>query len=118
MKNIIEYLAWLEFNRPTDPKITPLTPEQQAILLRGIRETGVKKSVAHLHEIGLESFLYFSRWLLAQSINPAEIDEDLLFDYLADLKIMASAMELIFNSDRINSMVEFKLQLAAESLKQ
>lgn len=41
--------------------------------------------------------------------DPEEM-EDKLYDELADMKIMMGQAELLFDSDRINRRVEFKLE--------
>lgn len=77
------------------------------ILRKAILKWGVKTQINKIQEELLELALVLNQ-LNCPTKLPSEMEEK-LYDELADVKIMMAQAEIIFDSDRINKRVDFKL---------
>lgn len=77
------------------------------ILLKAISKWGIPTQTNKLQEELLELALVLNQ-LNCPTKLPSEMEEK-LYDELADVKIMMAQSEIIFDSDRINKRVEYKL---------
>ena len=102
--NIIELMAKADFD-PSPLTVKPFTPEQIKAMVTRIKSVGVRNAIADIHTACLRCAMA----LHASANESGTLPED-LFERLADLKIAAAMMELMFNQDRVNALVELTLQ--------
>jgi len=77
------------------------------ILYKAIEKWGTKTQINKIQEEALELSLVLNQ-MNCPTKDPIEMEEK-LYDELADVKIMMAQAEILFDSERINERVEFKL---------
>lgn len=83
----------------------------QDILLRIIAKWGTETQINKIQEELLELSLVLNQ-LNCPTKDPKEM-EDKLYNELADVKIMMAQAYIIFDEDRINARVKYKLSMCA-----
>lgn len=77
------------------------------ILQKAIDKWGKDAQINKLHEEALELALILIK-MKCPTKNKEELEAE-LYEELADMKIMLAQAEMIFDADRINEQVKFKL---------
>ena len=78
------------------------------ILKKAIEKFGVRNQINKIQEEALELALVLNQRNCSQ--KDSKEMEDKLYDELADMKIMMAQAEILFDADRINARVEYKLK--------
>jgi len=78
------------------------------ILYKVIEKWGRDTQINKIQEEALELSLILNQ-RLCPTKDPEQMEEN-LYDELADMKIMMAQAEILFDADRINERVKFKLE--------
>jgi len=79
----------------------------QVILHKAIEKWGVETQINKIQEEALELSLIINQ-IKCPTKDPIEMEEK-LYDELADMKIMMAQAEILFDNNRINQRVQYKL---------
>ena len=118
--NILEKMAKEEFGPKHDLVIEQLTEVQKRTLLALISKIGVRGAIQNMVHCSAMASATFSNMyydtqaqvtLTSNDSSPSEKLESEFFDRIAEMKIMISIMELIFDRKRIKDLVSKKIEL-------
>ena len=102
--NIIELMAKADFD-PSPLTVKPFTPEQIKAMVTRIQSIGIRNAIADIHAACLRCAM-----ALHDSVNESGTLPADLFERLGDLKIAVAMMELMFNQEKINALVDINLR--------
>ena len=102
--NTIELMAKADFD-PSPLTVKPFTPEQIKAMVTRIQSNGISYAIADIHTACLRCAMALHGSVNESGTLPAD-----LFERLSDLKIAVAMMELMFNQEKINALVDINLR--------